>query len=88
MKEVVKEDPSIPSTLPMSEEEWKNVKDPVAIVHSRAVKGGPQPSELDKMIEMAKQDLANNENWVAGRKSQLKKAEKKLNSDFDRLLAK
>lgn len=88
VKEVVKEDPSIPSTLPMSEEEWKNVKDPIAIVHSRAVKGGPQPSELDKMIEMAKQDLANNENWVTERKSQLKKAEKKLNSDFDRLLAK
>ena len=84
--DVAKEDPSIPKTFPMTAEEWKNAKDPVAIVHNRAVKGGPQPSELNKMIEMAKKDLANNEAWVASTENQLSQSEKKLNNDFDQML--
>ena len=70
----------------MTAEEWKNAKDPVAIVPNRAVKGGPQPSELNKMIEMAKKDLANNEAWVASTENQLSQSEKKLNNDFDQML--
>ena len=84
--DVAKEDPSIPKAFPMIAEEWKNAKDPVAIVHNRAVKGGPQPSELNKMIEMAKKDLANNEAWVASTENQLSQSEKKLNNDFDQML--
>ena len=84
--DVAKEDPSIPKAFPMTAEEWKNAKDPVAIVHNRAVKGGPQPSELNKMIEMAKKDLANNEAWVASTENQLSQSEKKLNNDFDQML--
>ena len=52
----------------------------------KGVKGGPQPSELNKMIEMAKKDLANNEAWVASTENQLSQSEKKLNNDFDQML--
>ena len=79
-------DPVLPKVFPMTEEEWQHAKDPTAIVHNRKVKGGPQPSELAKMIQMAKDDVARQDIWITKQENQLKGAENKLNSDFEKLL--
>lgn len=83
---LAKDDPVLPKSFPMTEEEWNHAKDPVAIVHNRKVKGGPQPAELDKMISMAQKDLADNENWVSRQEEKLSAAENKLNADFQEML--
>lgn len=79
-------DPNLPRNFPMTEEEWQHAKDPASIVRNRKVKGGPQPVELDKMIQMAKDDLADNEAWTEETENKLSAAEKKLNQDFNKLL--
>ncbi len=83
---VVTNDPVLPQTFPMTEDEWTAAKDPRSIVHNRAVKGGPQPAELDKMISMAKADLADNESWVKDISDKLRNAENRLNGDFQQML--
>lgn len=80
------DDPNLPRDFPMTEEEWQHAKDPASIVRNRKVKGGPQPVELDKMIQMAKDDLADNEAWTEETENKLSAAEKKLNQDFNKLL--
>lgn len=79
-------DPNLPRSFPMTEEEWNHAKDPASIVRNRKVKGGPQPAELDKMIQMAKDDLSDNKAWTEETEKKLASAEQKLNQDFDKLL--
>ena len=79
-------DPNLPRSFPMTEEEWDHAKDPASIVRNRKVKGGPQPAELDKMIQMAKEELADNKAWTEETEKKLASAEQKLNQDFNKLL--
>lgn len=79
-------DPNLPRSFPMTEEEWNHAKDPASIVRNRKVKGGPQPAELDKMIQMAKEELADNKAWTEETEKKLASAEQKLNQDFNKLL--
>ena len=79
-------DPQLPRDFPMTEEEWEHAKDPAPIVRNRKVKGGPQPAELDKMIQMAKEELSDNKAWTEETEKKLASAEQKLNQDFDKLL--
>lgn len=79
-------DPNLPRSFPMTEEEWNHAKDPASIVRNRKVKGGPQPAELDKMIQMAKEELADNKAWTKETEKKLASAEQKLNQDFNKLL--
>lgn len=79
-------DPNLPRSFPMTEEEWQHAKDPASIVRNRKVKGGPQPAELDKMIQMAKEELADSKAWTEETEKKLASAEQKLNQDFNKLL--
>ena len=79
-------DPHLPRDFPMTEEEWEHAKYPASIVRNRKVKGGPQPAELDKMIQMAKEELSDNRAWTEETEKKLASAEQKLNQDFDKLL--
>ena len=79
---VVANDPVLPQAFPMTAEEWDSAKDPRAIVHNRAVKGGPQPAELDKMLRMAKETVADHEAWTRQTRKKLEDAEARLNADF------
>ena len=79
-------DPNLPRSFPMTEEEWQHAKAPASIVRNRKVKGGPQPAELDKMIQMAKEELADNKAWTEETEKKLASAEQKLNQDFNKLL--
>ena len=83
---VAEKDPNLPTAFPMTEEEWNHAKDPASIVANRKVKEGPQPAEPDKMIAMAKEDLARHESWVENTENRLKEAEDRLDRDFEKLL--
>ena len=55
-------------------------------MHNRAVKGGPQPEELQLMLGEANKRLAKQESWQAKAKSKVDKAESELNKRFQELL--
>ncbi|KAI1861993.1 uncharacterized protein JN550_010624 [Neoarthrinium moseri] len=69
--------------LPMSEEEFRDTLDPVAIIRNRATAGGPQPLEMQRMMEEAKMNLDELQGWTAGREYAIKSAITKLANDFD-----
>lgn len=79
-------DPVLPKAFPMTEEEWHHAKDPASIVRNRKVKGGPQPAELDTMLQAGKKKLTAQENWIANTEHKLQQAETTLNRDFENLL--
>lgn len=80
------EDSSIPSSLPLTAAEFRSCLDPVAIVHNRAVKGGPQAQELRLMLGEANKRLLKQEQWQAKAKSKVDNAEAELNKRFQALL--
>lgn len=80
------EDSSLPQRLPLTEKEFRSCLDPVAIVHNRAVKGGPQPEELQLMLKEAEKHLTKQEEWQVKAKSKVNKAEAELNQRFQELL--
>lgn len=78
-------DKAIPAALPMSEAEFKSTLDPVSIVRNRAVKGGPQPAEMTKMLAAGREKVAANRKWIQDKREQLATANNKLNQDFEKL---
>jgi argininosuccinate lyase len=72
--------------LPMSEDEFRSTLDPVAIVKNRATAGGPQPTEMAKMLETTKQKLIQQEAWIKEKRTRIDSSLAKLNGDFDNLL--
>lgn len=75
-----------PQELPMDEEEFRRTLDPVAIVANRATAGGPQPTEMERMIASAREDLAAQRAWIDGRRSAIADALARLDEDFRALL--
>ena len=80
------EDSSLPQSLPLTEAELRSCLDFVTIVQNRAVKGGPQPQELQLMLTNAKKTLAKQEQWQARAKGRVDEAELELNKRFKSLL--
>lgn len=73
------------ATLPMSEAEFRATLDPVAIVKNRATRGGPQPAEVARMLQEARQKLAAQESWTRERRAHIDASLAKLDADFARL---
>lgn len=84
--ETLKEMKMADSELPMSEAEFRTTLNPTAIVRNRATAGGPQPAEMDRMLSVAKQTLAKQENWIKARRKQIRTSRLRLDEDFARLL--
>ena len=80
-------DSTYSGALPMSEAEFRSTLDPVAIVRNRATVGGPQPAEMQRMLEAAKQKLAQQGDWVKEKRSRITSSLARLDSDFDKLSA-
>ncbi len=72
--------------LPMSEQEFRSTLNPVAIVQNRRTVGGPQMPEMKRMLALAKQQLADQQQWIGARSSAIDGALTKLDRDFARLL--
>ncbi|MBC7621976.1 MAG: argininosuccinate lyase [Aeromicrobium sp.] len=73
--------------LPMSEQEFRSTLNPVAIVQNRRTVGGPQMSEMKRMLALAKQQLADQNQWINARRGAIENARTKLDKDFSKLLA-
>ncbi|MBR1589633.1 MAG: hypothetical protein IJ657_00935 [Acidaminococcaceae bacterium] len=85
-RNVAAADPSLPPQLPLTPEELREAKDPAAIIRNRAVKGGPQPQEMQIMYSEARKVLNRNIEWQANANSKVKNAETRLNQDFAKML--
>ncbi|MBI5582157.1 MAG: argininosuccinate lyase [Deltaproteobacteria bacterium] len=72
--------------LPMSEEEFRSTLNPITIVTSRATVGGPQPAELDRMLKLANQKLAEQDGWIKEKRTKINSSLAKLDADFNKLL--
>ncbi len=71
-KEVIeKEYPSASSELPMSLERFKAALDPVAIINNRKTEGGPQPAEIEKMLQDVKDKTKNAHNGLKNKSLKL-----------------
>jgi argininosuccinate lyase len=84
-REAVK-DLNLSGDLPMSEAEFRSTLDPVAIVKNRATSGGPQPDGLTRMLEAAKQRLAQQDGWIREKRSRTDTSLAMLDDDFKKLL--
>ena len=71
--------------LPIDEATFRDVLDPVAVVRNRATSGGPQPAEMTRMIEDARQRLSDRTAWVDERRDAISGALAKLDADFAKL---
>ena len=85
-KNVAAADASLPKELPLTPEELQEAKDPAAIIRNRAVKGGPQHSEMVIMFSKVRKVLDNNTAWQKNAAYKVKNAELKLNEDFAKML--
>ena len=85
-KNVAAADASLPKELPLTSEELQEAKDPAAIIRNRAVKGGPQHSEMVIMFSKVQKVLDNNTAWQKNAADKVKDAEVKLNEDFAKML--
>ncbi len=72
--------------LPMNEQEFRSTLNPVAIVQNRRTVGGPQMSEMKRMLALAKQQLADQSQWINSRRAAIENARTKLDKDFSKLL--
>ena len=70
----------------MSEQEFRSTLNPVAIVQNRRTVGGPQMSEMKRMLALAKQQLADQNQWINARRAAIENARKRLDKDFSKLL--
>ncbi|RJE85029.1 argininosuccinate lyase [Paracoccus onubensis] len=81
-------DTDYPQELPLSEEEFRAALDPVAIIGNRATIGGPQPSEIERMLKDAQDRIAAQDTWIADRRGHIDAALAKLDQEFSALLSK
>jgi argininosuccinate lyase len=85
-KDAVKDYPGAAAELPMSEAEFKDTLNPMAIVQNRQTLGGPQPVEMKRMLSLAKQSNKEQAQWIQSKKNAIDNALKDLDRDFVRLV--
>ncbi|KAI9353303.1 L-Aspartase-like protein [Zopfochytrium polystomum] len=78
---------AVPSELPLTEDAFRRALDPVAIVRARRTRGGPQPSEVERMIGEAREALRSDGEWVDARRRAVEDALGELDALFARYLA-
>jgi len=80
--------PGADPALPLTEADFRKALDPTAIVHERATTGGPQPTEMTRMLADARLALETQKTWITGRRAAIDQALAKLDSEFSALLVK
>ena len=74
------------TAFPISEVEFARAVDPAHVVATRHGQGGPQRSEVERMLTGAHQELAEHEQWLTARRSAAADARAMLEAAFTRLL--
>lgn len=72
--------------LPLTEAEFKDTLDPVCFIKTRQGKGGPQESEVWRMIENRRESLAEDQKTAELRNGQLEDAKNRCHAEFAKLL--
>ena len=72
--------------LPLDEKTFRSTLAADDMVLTRVGVGGPQPAEVNRMLGLARDTLANDKTWLAERSAKLVAAEAKLNAAFYKLL--
>lgn len=75
----------VPQTFPLSEKEFREALDPVAIVRRRATLGGPQPAELERQFRDAHAQLEADSAWLKEKRDALAAAEASTEAAFEAL---
>ena len=75
-----------PAELPISEAEFRSTLNPIAIINNRASVGGPQPAEMNRMLKNAGQKLAEQNEWIQGKRARVNASLARLDDDFDKLM--
>jgi argininosuccinate lyase len=78
---------SYPAELPLSEAEFRSTLDPIAIVRNRASAGGPQPSEMERMLKASELTLARQAEWIRDKRGRISASLARLDRDFSKLMA-
>ena len=77
----------LPNTkLPLSEATFRATLSPEDMVRTRVGIGGPQPSEVKRMLSLARETLKQDQSWLNERNLRLLEAEAKLNGAFFKYL--
>jgi len=84
-RETVKDD-DVPQELPLSEPEFRAALNPMDIVNNRQTLGGPQPSEIERMLNKAQSNANATGDWVAEQSTHIANALAQLDSDFRKIL--
>jgi len=74
------------TVLPMTEAEFRASLNPVAIVENRRTTGGPQTSEVERMLAKETAALEAHKGWTADRLSAIESSLAKLDRDFSEFL--
>ena len=71
--------------LPLTEAELRESLSPAFVVKTRVGAGGPAPEAVTKALEAQEKRLAEDEMWLAAKRTQLKKAHETLDACFEAL---
>lgn len=77
-----KEAPGTDTTFPMSETEFRAALDPISIVENRQTQGGPQASEVERMLGASSKAQAQHQSWTQEKLQSIESALARLDSDF------
>jgi len=72
--------------LPLSEEELRGALDPVSFIKNRRGIGGPQSSEVQRMLKERREKLSNDMHISQERKDKLEAASSRCQLEFNKLL--
>ncbi len=69
----------------MSLERFKAALDPVAIINNRKTEGGPQPAEIEKMLQDVKDKNEKRTQWLEKQVTQINQSLQNLESEFNQI---
>jgi argininosuccinate lyase len=72
--------------LPLAEPIFAEAIDPRRIIATRRGRGGPQPAEVERMLGLARQQIATDRAWLSQRQSAILEADASLDRAFASLL--